>query len=111
MADIKDFQILTTRGHSSLAKAASIVGLGRHCVKEVGLKWDPLEFDMALLEERLKDRDRASIVVVSCGEVNTGGFATHSKTEWKHLRKLCDTYGAWLHCDGGMSDCFISRSP
>ena len=41
----------------------------------------------------------ASIVAVSCSEVNTGLFAT-TGGEMKSIRELCDEYGAWLHVDG-----------
>ncbi|KAL8872913.1 MAG: hypothetical protein Q9174_001541 [Haloplaca sp. 1 TL-2023] len=76
-ADITDVQILTTMPHSSLKKAASVVGFGRTCFHEVGKAEDPLEFDLTLLEERLKKPHIAAIVVISCSEVNTGFFATH----------------------------------
>lgn len=40
---------------------------------------------------------------MSCGEVNTGGFATHSREEILQLKGLCKKYGAWLHIDRGHS--------
>jgi len=39
-------------------------------------------------------------VVISCGEVNTGHFATAGIQQLQQLRKLCDQYGSWLHVDG-----------
>ena len=77
-AELDDVQILTTVPHSSLSKAASILGLGRACVKLVGDDNEPHGFDMAKLEETLKDQKLASIVAISCAEVNTGFFATGS---------------------------------
>jgi len=53
----------------------------------------------------------ASIVAISCGEVNTGFFAT-DLADMKRIRSLCDDAGAFIHCDGGEEiaavklDCF-----
>ena len=102
-AGVERFQVLTTRGHSSLFKAASVVGLGRGSVIDVGKEDDGLAFDMDMLGGFLKGRGAASIVVVSCGEINTGRFATYSNEEMSRLRTLCDDHGAWLHVDGGTS--------
>ena len=102
-AGIDRVQVLTTAPHSSLGKAASVVGLGRASVHDVGRDDDPLAFDMDKLEHMLNRERTASIVAISCSEVNTGGFATHSREEVLHLRSLCDIYGAWMHVDGGTS--------
>ncbi|KAL8808471.1 MAG: hypothetical protein Q9182_000021 [Xanthomendoza sp. 2 TL-2023] len=98
-ADIIEIQVLTTMPHSSLKKASSIVGLGRTCFHRVSRSEDEIEFDRGMLEDRLKRPNTASIVVISCSEVNTGMFATHSYDEVAALRSLCDMYGAWLHVD------------
>ncbi|KAI4145176.1 MAG: hypothetical protein L6R39_003916 [Caloplaca ligustica] len=108
-ADITDFQILTTLPHSSLKKASSVVGLGRSCFHRVSRSEDELEFDLELLEERLRRPHTASIVVISCAEVNTGFFATHGYSDVDALRSLCDKYGAWLHVDAGMYTLFSRR--
>jgi hypothetical protein len=100
-AGVEEFQVLTTMGHSSLSKAASIVGLGRKSVIDVGLEATPWKFDMERLESMLARERTASIVAVSCGEVNTGRYATSGYAEMRRLRKLCDKFGAWLHVDGG----------
>lgn len=97
-AGIDDIQILTTVPHSSLRKAASIVGLGRTSVIDLGLYKAKHNFDLAALEEALKKPRTASIVSISCAEVNTGFFAT-SGDDMKTIRKLCDDYGAWIHVD------------
>ena len=70
-------------------------------MKQVSSGLDPLKIDLKKLEEELSVPDVVSIVGLSCGEVNTGGFATHSFEEVKAIRNLCDRYGAWLHADGG----------
>lgn len=101
LAGVEEFQVLTAMGHSSLSKAASIVGLGRKSVIEVGLAATPWKFDMEKLEKILERPGTASIVAVSCGEVNTGRYATSGLEEMRRLRELCDRFGAWLHVDGG----------
>lgn len=103
MAGVEEINIFTTMAHSSLFKAASILGLGRACVYDVGLSSGSVTFDLLELERQLRSshHNSASIVVISCGEVNTGLFATHSPAEVQALRTLCDKYGpAWLHVDG-----------
>lgn len=102
VAGVEEINIFTTMAHSSLFKASSILGLGRACVHHVGTSNGDVTFDLQKLEQQLKSghRNSASIVAVSCGEVNTGLFATHSIAEVQALRNLCDNYGAWLHVDG-----------
>ena len=103
-AGVKEIQILTSGGHSSLSKAASIVGLGRCSVKELGLDADESwRLDLLAVERELKRPNVASIIAVSVGEVNTGGLALNGIEEWKSLRALADQYGAWIHADGGKS--------
>ncbi|KLJ10156.1 hypothetical protein EMPG_14446 [Blastomyces silverae] len=102
-AGLKGLQVLSTYPHSSIGKAAGILGIGRANVKSVCAAGDggvPLNFDFEILEKELARSDMASIVVVSCGEVNTGHFATGGLEEFRKIRQLCDQYGAWLHVDG-----------
>ncbi|EMD00026.1 hypothetical protein BAUCODRAFT_361701 [Baudoinia panamericana UAMH 10762] len=97
-ASLKSIQILTTVPHSSLRKAASIVGLGRSSVVDISRKDKLHQFDLSALAWHLKQDCTASIVVISCAEVNTGLFATHGD-DMRKIRELCDQYGAWLHVD------------
>ena len=99
-AGIDEIQILTTVPHSSLAKAAGILGLGRTSVKCLGRSDAPHKFDIQLLKKSLERPGAASIVAISASEVNTGAFATSGLKEMQELRKLCDMYGAWIHVDG-----------
>lgn len=99
-AGIDEIQILTTVPHSSLSKAASILGLGRASVKTIGRADAPHKFDMQVLRKHLERPGVACIVAVSAGEVNTGLFATSGLEEMQELRSLCDIYGAWIHVDG-----------
>lgn len=98
MAGLESIQILTTVPHSSLRKAASIIGIGRACIRDVSLPDAPHRFDMHALRAALSKPKVASIVAVSCAEVNTGFFATQAD-EMEQIRKLCDQYGAWIHVD------------
>ena len=100
-AGIENIHVLTTRAHSSLGKAASVVGLGRSSVIDVSKAEDSMTFDMSKLEFQLKLKNTVCIVAISCAEVNTGMFATHSYKEIQAIRSLCDRYGAWIHVDGG----------
>lgn len=101
-AGISDVQVLTSLGHSSLSKAASVVGLGRGSVKDVAREEEPWRLDLDALEEELKKEKEGvvSIIAVSAGEVNTGRFAT-GLLDMPKIRSLADRYGAWVHVDGG----------
>lgn len=100
-AEVDTIQLLTTLPHSSLTKASSIVGIGRSSVLDVSQEKEFLAFDLKRTEAMLERPRTLSIVVISCGEVNTGAFATRSFKEFQSLRSLCDKYGAWIHVDGG----------
>jgi glutamate/tyrosine decarboxylase-like PLP-dependent enzyme len=92
-------QVLSTLPHSSLVKAAGVLGIGRANVHNVCQADNPLHFDLEQLEKELARTDKVTIVAVSAGEVNTGRFAT-TKEHLSQIRQLCDKYGAWLHADG-----------
>ncbi|KAF3004817.1 hypothetical protein E8E13_003697 [Curvularia kusanoi] len=113
LASIDTIQILTTVPHSSLSKAASILGLGRSCVKAIGQAGAPHKFDMKQLQNYLARPATASIVAISAAEVNTGLFATSSLQEMQSIRQLCDMYGAWIHVDGafGIQARLLPSSP
>lgn len=99
---IKEIQVLTSMCHSSLYKAASVVGLGRAAVKEIPLSAaEPWKFDLEKLERELAREGVASIVALNAGEVNTGGYTSDGLEYIQHIRQLCDKYQAWLHVDGG----------
>jgi glutamate/tyrosine decarboxylase-like PLP-dependent enzyme len=101
---VREVQVLTSMGHSSLSKAASVVGLGRGSVKELGVSAaEPWRLDLDAVERELqREADGVvSIIVVSAGEVNTGRFATNV-LDMPKLRSLADRHGAWIHVDGGM---------
>lgn len=99
-AGIDKLQILSTVPHSSLVKAAGILGLGRASVIDVSLPDASHKFDMARLKRLLEQPRTACIIAVSASEVNTGLFATSGLEEMQELRKLADVNGAWIHVDG-----------
>ncbi|KAH3971039.1 hypothetical protein HBH70_239920 [Parastagonospora nodorum] len=99
-AGLDNIQILTTVPHSSLSKAASVLGMGRASIKHVGREDAPHRFDFKLLKSLMEQPSSASIVAVSASEVNTGLFATSVLEEMEELRRLCDMHGAWIHVDG-----------
>ena len=96
---IQRWCILTTEAHSSLRKAASLVGFGRNSVIDVGSAESSLHFDFYKLANYLADPQNGCIVVISCGEVNTGRFATDSEA-MQRIRGLCNQHRAWVHVDG-----------
>lgn len=100
-AGIDKIQILTSVPHSSLSKAAGILGLGRASIRSIGLEGASHKIDIAQLKKLLEQPGTASVVAISASEVNTGAFATSSLQEMLEIRKLCDMYGAWIHVDGG----------
>ncbi|KAF3480382.1 uncharacterized protein GIQ15_05729 [Arthroderma uncinatum] len=117
-AGLKGLQVLSTLPHASVGKAAGILGIGRANVKSIisqtaDADGQPLKFDFELLEKELARDDFASIVSVSCGEVNTGRFATKGLEEFKRIRALCDKYDAWLHVDAafGMFGRILNDDP
>ena len=100
-AGIRRIQVLTSMGHSSLSKAAGVVGLGRAAVKELPLGEDePWRLDLDAVERELSTDGVASIIAVGAGEVNTGRFAV-TRTEMSRLRSLADAHAAYIHVDGG----------
>ena len=101
-AQVSDIHVLSNLPHSSIAKAANIVGIGSACIVDVARDNDLTRLDIEKVRSSLSAQNNAAcIVVISCGEVNTGGFATKSYDELKALRDLCNKYGAWLHVDAG----------
>lgn len=99
-AGVTKIQVLSTLPHSSMAKAASIVGLGRRNVVSISEQGDPLQIDLARLEEEARKANVLNILAISAGEVNTGRFATNSLDQMTTLRRLCDDHGIWMHVDG-----------
>lgn len=105
-AGIKGIRVLTSCGHSSLSKAASVVGIGRAHVKELPRsKTAPWLLDLEAIEAELSAGEEEGIVciiVISLGEVNTGRYALRTSDEMQKLRDLSVQYKSWIHVDGGL---------
>ena len=100
-AGVSDIQVLTSLGHSSLYKAASIAGIGRGSVVDLPYSdAEPWRLSIDRVEETLKSSPgTAFIIAVSAGEINTSRFATTGLADMQRLRALADKYSAWLHVD------------
>jgi glutamate/tyrosine decarboxylase-like PLP-dependent enzyme len=99
-ADVSKIQVLSTLPHSSVVKACGVLGLGRGNVISVAKEGMSLEIDIEKVREYAGREGTVSILAVSCGEVNTGLFATGGIELWKELRKICNELGVWIHVDG-----------
>ncbi|KAK6503335.1 hypothetical protein TWF481_008358 [Arthrobotrys musiformis] len=92
-------KIIVAKPHSSIAKAASILGLGsENLINLPASEAEPWNIDFKRLEGFLvtqKEDKVRYIVVGQLGEVNTGRFMS----DVPRLRELCTKYGAWLHID------------
>lgn len=100
-AQLDSIQILSSMPHSSISKAASVVGLGRSSVKSIGSASEPWWIDFEKLESLVQEPRTASIIAISCGEVNTGRFATDGHL-MERIIQLRNRYrNVWIHVDGG----------
>ncbi len=88
--------VLAGAPHASIAKAASMLGMGRRAIERLALVPGRQAMDPDALRARLEALDGApAIVVASAGDVNTGDF-----DDLVALGELCRRHGAWLHVDG-----------
>lgn len=102
-AQVDQVKILSTLPHSSISKAASIVGLGRSCIVSIQKEGTPLGLDVEKLESLAEDAEAdrtAYILAVSTGEVNTGHYASSSAEMMQKIRGICNRYKIWIHVDG-----------
>lgn len=100
LARVSKIQVLSTLPHSSVVKACGVLGIGRGNVISVVKEGTELEVDLHKIRMLADKAGTVSILVVSCGEVNTGLFATTQPDLWPALRKTCDELGIWIHVDG-----------
>lgn len=90
----------STEMHSSLQKAAELLGVGDEALRRIPVNAD-YEIDMAALEAALA-ADRAAghrpfCVIGSAGTVNTGAI-----DDLNALADLCAREGVWFHVDGAI---------
>ena len=76
IAGVEEINVFTTKAHSSLFKASSILGLGRAGVHDVVTPNSYVTFDLHKLEQLLKSghHNSASIVVISSGTFSVKEF-------------------------------------
>ncbi|OQR91620.1 pyridoxal-dependent decarboxylase [Thraustotheca clavata] len=88
--------IYSACAHSSVYKAASMLGFGRKAIKSVPVKPGREAIDVEALEAVLaKDHTQGCIVVASLGTVNSGDF-----DDIVAIVNLKNKYNFWLHVDG-----------
>jgi glutamate/tyrosine decarboxylase-like PLP-dependent enzyme len=99
-------RIVTGESHSSIAKSAAMLGLGRDAVTEVPRLPGREAVDPRAMAEILQaHRDDALIIVANAGTVLTGDF-----DDIHALADLGERFGAHLHVDGAFG-AFAACSP
>ena len=89
-------RIITGESHSSIAKSAGMLGLGRASVIEVPRLPDREAVDPRAMRELLeRHRDAALVIVANAGTVLTGDF-----DDIRALADLAEEFEAHLHIDG-----------
>ena len=85
-------------GHSSVVKAAQLLGLGRDGVRRVRSN-DDFTMDVGCLEEMVKkDAEEGNTpfcVVAQVGSINVGIV-----DPMKEITRVCSRHNLWLHADG-----------
>ncbi|MBK3525566.1 pyridoxal-dependent decarboxylase, partial [Streptomyces sp. MBT70] len=106
-AALGPLDVLSGSPHSSVAKAMSVLGLGRDRLRRVSLLPGGREaVDVAALEAALAERaGRPVIVVANAGTVNTVDF-----DDLRAIAALRERYDFWLHVDGAFG-AFAALSP
>ncbi|OBT72166.1 hypothetical protein VF21_10522 [Pseudogymnoascus sp. 05NY08] len=101
-AGVKGVQILGAAAHSSVYKAAGVLGLGRGNVRDVGVDGEPWRLDLGKVGKEAGREGWVSVVVVGMGEVNTGRyFGGEEEMEGlKGCLEGCAKGRAWIHVDG-----------
>lgn len=95
LARLGPVRILSGAPHSSIHKAASMLGLGRDAVESLPTLAGRDALDVAALEQRLRAvPDEALIVVANAGTVNSGDF-----DDLMALLALRQRHRFWLHVD------------
>ena len=98
--------ILSGTPHSSVYKAASMLGIGRQSVRTVATLPDREAVDLAALEAALAAlQGDACIVVANAGTVNSVDF-----DDLRAIAALREHYAFWLHVDAAFG-CFAAVVP
>lgn len=88
-------RILTSNRHGSIDRAVHLLGLGSNHIEEL-----PLDHHIHLTPETLQaalaaDPTRPTIVILQCGDLNTGSY-----DDYATLIPLAHRHHAWVHIDG-----------
>ncbi|WP_411122939.1 pyridoxal phosphate-dependent decarboxylase family protein [Streptomyces sp. x-19] len=105
VAALGPVRVLSGAAHSSVAKALSVLGLGRSALITVPTLPDREAVDPAALERALQEADGPCVIVANAGTVNTVDF-----DDLPALAALRDRYGCWLHVDAAFG-AFAALSP
>ncbi|MFD4660755.1 pyridoxal phosphate-dependent decarboxylase family protein [Kitasatospora sp. NPDC058444] len=98
-------RVLSGSAHSSVAKALSVLGLGRTALRTVPVLPGREAVDVAALERALAEAQGPCVVVANAGTVNTVDF-----DDLRAIAALRERYGFWLHVDAAFG-AFAALSP
>lgn len=84
--------------HTSVIKAASLLGLGTQSVRTIPVDGD-FRMQTAALREAI-DRDRGAGLAPFCVVASAGSVATGAIDPIAEIAGLCRSEGLWLHVDG-----------
>ncbi|MFG2879812.1 pyridoxal phosphate-dependent decarboxylase family protein [Streptomyces sp. NPDC048337] len=105
VAALGPVRVLSGAPHSSIAKALSILGLGRSSLVRIPTLPDREAVDPAALDRALADTPGPAVVVANAGTVNTVDF-----DDLPAIAALRDRHDFWLHTDAAFG-AFAALSP
>ncbi|GAA1991770.1 pyridoxal phosphate-dependent decarboxylase family protein [Catenulispora subtropica] len=98
-------RVLSGTAHSSIAKALSMLGLGRSALVPVPVLHNREAVDVAALERELEAAEGPCVVVANAGTVNTVDF-----DDLRAIAALRARHDFWLHVDAAFGG-FAALSP
>lgn len=85
-------------GHSSIERAAGMIGVGSDAIREVPCD-DDYRLDPAALEEMLAE-DRAAGMTPFCVVAYVGSINVSAIDPLDEVADICTDHGVWMHADG-----------